>query len=165
MILSVLCLTGILLTRKREISTPVFSRKVKSCGSTCVSGRPRLFDPVAYFRLQPWHFFTAGAGGSGLWSYSDAGGRGGKGNSWNEYELTRVSFSPVYIASDILTNSKHWEATREGVEDYQYLKMLRDRVAELEKQDKESPFISEGSRLLNLLLQEVIKKAGEKNKV
>ena len=32
--------------------------------------------------------------------------------------------------------SKHSEAIREGVQDYEYMEMLRNRIAELRKQDK-----------------------------
>jgi len=99
-----------------------FQQKGKALWFYSCAGPTRSFDPVAYFRLQPWHCFTVGASGSAFWAYGDAGG----GNSWNEYELKRYSESPVYIAPDSLTTSKHWEACREGVQDYQYLKMLQE---------------------------------------
>ena len=95
---------------------------------TC-NGPTRMFNP-AYYRLQPWHCFQHGATGAGFWAYADAGGT----DSWNEYPAVgRASFSPLYFSPDSIATSKHWEAALEGIQDYQYLKMLQDHLDHLEK--------------------------------
>lgn len=97
------------------------------------SGPTRHFDP-AYFRLQPWHAFAAGGNGSQFWAYGDAGGA----NSWNEYAAVgKQSFTPVYIAPDGITTSKHWEAAREGVQDFEYLVMLQAKLNSMDKTSAE----------------------------
>ncbi|NUQ01000.1 MAG: hypothetical protein HUU35_14220, partial [Armatimonadetes bacterium] len=84
-------------------------------------GPNRLFDP-AYFRLQPWYCYRWGAVGQGFWAYGDTGGAA---SSWNEYVATKgVSYCLPYIDAEQITPSKHWEAFREGIEDYQLLRLL-----------------------------------------
>ena len=88
------------------------------------SGSSRLLDP-SYYRLQPWEAFSAGAVAQGFWSYSDTCGP----DSWNPYpDLYGSSFSPVYLSPHSVSSSKQWEALRAGVEDYEYLVMLADRI-------------------------------------
>ena len=91
------------------------------------SGPARLHDPYYYHRLQHWHCWNAGAVGSGFWAYGDSAGT----STWNDYAAKRTSFTPVYLDADSVTDGKHWEAVREGIEDYEYLRMLRDRVSAL----------------------------------
>ncbi|MEN6456924.1 MAG: DUF5060 domain-containing protein [Prolixibacteraceae bacterium] len=82
-------------------------------------------DP-AYFRMQPWYAFDLSATGSCFWNYSDS-----RGNPWNEYVVHsgvfRNSFSMVYLDDDGPVSTRHWEAMREGIEDYEYLSMLREK--------------------------------------
>ena len=55
------------------------------------------------------------------------------GDSWNRYRFgLSPHYSPVFIGRGTATSSKHWEAFREGLMDFEILSMLRDRVAELE---------------------------------
>ena len=116
------------------------------------SGPTRTFDP-SYYRLHPWHCLVAGATGSGFWAYGDAG----KGDNWNEYwAVGGHSYTPVYIGPDSVTTSKHWEATAEGVQDYQYFVMLRARITGLEKLGVASPELVEAKRLAATLPSEVV---------
>ncbi len=108
------------------------------------SGPARLLDPYSYHRLQAWYCWVHGAVGMGFWAYGDTG----YGNSWCEYLARSTSFCPAYIAPDHITTSKHWEAVREGVEDYEYLHMLRGRIEQLEKAGRSSPEISRAKQLL-----------------
>lgn len=79
------------------------------------------FDP-SYYRLQPWRCFEAGAQFSGFWAYGD---NGGLTDSWNPYTAIGYSnYTPVFLSPTGVSGSKHWEALREGIEDYQYLYML-----------------------------------------
>lgn len=111
------------------------------------AGPARLLDPYYYHRLQHWHAWIQGATGSGFWAYGDAGGA----SPWNEYEArVGTSYTPVYLDEDSVTDGKHWEAVREGIEDYEYLRMLRDRVNEL----KEAGFSGKALEEAELLLQD-----------
>lgn len=85
-------------------------------------GGVRFFDP-AYYRLQPYQAFANKAIGSGFWSLADIGSAK---TSWNPYLMpSGFNYSPVYITPSSITTAKQFEALREGIEDYQYLTMLR----------------------------------------
>lgn len=87
------------------------------------AGPTRLFDPQAYFRLQSWHSFKWGATGMGFWAFGD---NGAGPNSWNDYGAKSAAFTPVFLTPNGATDAIYWQAVREGVEDYEYLAMLRD---------------------------------------
>lgn len=108
------------------------------------TGPVRLLDPYGYHRLQAWHCWVHGAVGQGFWAYADAG----KGNPWCEYLCDGTTYCPAYVAPDGITTSKHWEAVREGIEDYEYLVMLKKRIDELTQAGKTSPVIDNARKLL-----------------
>lgn len=115
------------------------------------NGPTRLFDP-GYFRYQPWHGFKIGATGSAFWAFGDAGGA----DNWNEYPAVgRASYTPVYLAPDSVTPAKHSEALREGIADYEYLVMLRDRIAALEERGETDPRVASARALLESLPETV----------
>ena len=93
------------------------------------SGPVRLMDPYYYNRLSSWYCFKYNATGNGFWSYSDTGWAP---SSWNMYRAASAGFSPVYISQNEVVTGKHWEAVREGIEDYEYLYMLRERIRQLQ---------------------------------
>ena len=124
------------------------------------SGPAHMFN-TAYHRLQPWYCFEHGAVGSLFWSYGDAG----KGDNWNEYwAVGGCSYTPLYIGPDSITNSKHWEAVRAGILDYQYLKILKDRVAELKKSGAQNSNLAEAEQVSQTIAASVISKTHEKFK-
>jgi hypothetical protein len=105
------------------------------------SGPTRLFDPYRYDRLAAWEAFRIGAVGIGFWSFGDIGEAV---SSWNEYTARRSPRSPVFIGVEDVTTDVHWEAVREGVEDYEYLAMLRDAG----ERTKDPSLKSQAQRLL-----------------
>jgi hypothetical protein len=88
------------------------------------TGPSRLLDPTTYYRLAGWYAFRAHAVGSAFWSFGDTGSAE---TSWNDYSgTTNMAYAPVFIGRQGVTDSVHWQAVREGVEDYEYLAMLAD---------------------------------------
>ena len=108
------------------------------------SGPGRLHDPYYYHRLQHWHCWVAGAVGSGFWAYGDAAGT----SPWNDYAAKRTSYTPAYIEDTSVTDGKHWEAVREGIQDYECLRMLRDRIEELAAKGASGPKLAAARQLL-----------------
>jgi hypothetical protein len=109
------------------------------------SGRIRLLDPYTYHRLQAWACADLGAGGSFFWSFVDDAGR----SSWNEYGAMQDLYSPFFLSTDDVTISKHSEAIREGVEDFEYIAMLRDRVAAVSRRNPNHAGLAEARTLLD----------------
>ncbi|NLO05815.1 MAG: hypothetical protein GX131_08285 [candidate division WS1 bacterium] len=92
------------------------------------NGPARTFDPFSYYLLQKWHAYKIGGKGSNFWAFGDSGGVSG----WNEYPATgNGPYTPSYIDETSVTTAKYMEAIREGIQDYEYLTMLQNAIAEL----------------------------------
>ena len=120
------------------------------------SGPARLVDPYTYHRLQAWACADIGAASSFFWSFSDDA----VGRSWNEYATTKIPYSPFFLSRAQVTSSKHSEAIREGVEDFEYLVMLRQRVKALEQDDPNHPGLRDAAGLLEHALRTVLQSPG-----
>lgn len=93
------------------------------------SGPVKTLDPYTYFRLQAWHAFREGMTGIGYWALADMRHKPfGIAGSWNDFSLAGTNFSITYWDALGVSDSKQLEAIREGVEDYEYLTMLRDAI-------------------------------------
>lgn len=125
------------------------------------SGPAKTHDPYYYHRLQHWYAFKYGAVGSGFWAYGDAAGTG---NSWNELRASRASFTPVYLDETSVTDGKHFEAVREGLEDYELLRMLRDHAERLAAEGK-TQRAERARKLLDEMVDDVCGKGYEPAKI
>ncbi|MDD3469279.1 MAG: discoidin domain-containing protein [Thermoguttaceae bacterium] len=87
------------------------------------SGPVKHLDPYAYFRLQAWDCWRTGATASFFWAMGDDGGV----SSWNEYANGKPGYCPSFIDpdSDVIVTAKHFEAMREGTQDYELFCLLR----------------------------------------
>ncbi|MDR2117358.1 MAG: hypothetical protein LBP87_13355, partial [Planctomycetaceae bacterium] len=98
------------------------------------SGPARLLDPYSYYRLQAWHCAKIGATGSFFWALGDAGGY----SSWNEYEVRRSLYTPLFLdpKSETVVGGKQMEAIREGTEDFETIKILRNLIEKRKAENK-----------------------------
>ncbi len=96
-------------------------------------GPSRLLDPITYHRGQMWHAFDMGAVGTFYWAL---GCGGGIGDSFKAYSQSGTEYSPFFVSPTGVMQSKHSEALREGVQDYEYMVMLREKIANLRQQGK-----------------------------
>jgi len=117
------------------------------------SGPGKLLDPYSYHRLQHWFCWKYQAQGSGFWAFGDSNGA----SSWNEYLTLRGAYTPVFLDETSVTPGKHMEAIREGIEDYEYLVLLRQRITELENQGKTEKTIEDAKQLLTTAADRVTK--------
>ena len=88
------------------------------------SGPVRSLDPYSYHRLQAWDCFRYGAVQEFFWAFGDNGG----GSAWNEFAADGDCYTPQFLGPQDCTTSKHMEAIREGLYDYEYMIMLRDAI-------------------------------------
>jgi outer membrane protein assembly factor BamB len=84
-------------------------------------GDQRSIDPLGFYRMQPWVAFGYGMTGGGYWVYSQTAGFESDPQRGGEY-------GAVYPTPQGPIPSKRWEATREGIQDYELLCMLRDET-------------------------------------
>jgi hypothetical protein len=108
------------------------------------SGPARSLDPYSYHRLQSWTCWQYRATAGYYWAFGDGGG----GSSWNEYAAAGAGYVPFFLDAVSVTAGKHMEAIREGVEDYEYLVMLEQRIAAREKTGVNSPALERARTIL-----------------
>ena len=110
------------------------------------SGPGKGLDPYAYHRGQQWMALRFGAVGCGYWAFGSSGGSNA--TSWNAYDQDSVEYSPLFIGTDSVTAGKHMEAIREGLQDYEYFVLLRERLAQLRAKGVTGPAMVEAEKLL-----------------
>ncbi len=117
------------------------------------SGPVRLLDPYAYLRLQAWTAWQHQAGAMYFWAFGDNGGV----SSWNEYALLNArAYVPMFLDDDSVTTSKHMDAIREGLEDYEYFYMLRQAIEEARNNGGDAQAIQQAQQLLDDLPGQVL---------
>jgi hypothetical protein len=109
------------------------------------SGPGKLLDPYSYHRMQHWFCWKYQAHGSGFWAFGDSNGA----SSWNEYLSKLGAYTPLFLDKESVTGGKHMEAIREGIEDYEYLRMLRDRITEVEGKGVKGSVVDSAKKLLD----------------
>ena len=125
-----------------------FYRQQQAAGRTLqfysCSGPARLLDPYAYYRLQAWECWQAGATGSFFWAFGDNSGV----SSWNEYLAAFGPYTPLFLDDTTVTAGKQMEAIRESAQDYEYFVMLRDAVARAEAAGRSDDAVAAAKALL-----------------
>ena len=116
------------------------------------SGPARLLDPYAYYRLQAWEAARIGAKASFFWAMGDGGGV----SSWNEYFLGRNAYCPIFIDPNdpVVTGAKQMEGITDGARDFEYIDMLKGKIARLEKENPDRA--SKLAKDLNALIESVL---------
>ena len=115
-------------------------------------GSHRLTDPYVAFLLRSWFSFHTGLTGAHWWSFGDGNG----GFSWNEYLNAGPTRSPLYLSADGVTASKSMEAMREGAQDYELLKMLKQRLEAARAKSVSSADLRAAAKVLNEGVPEVL---------
>ena len=101
------------------------------------------------YLVKYWYDFKQNCNGTGWWAYADMGMNP---SNWNMYPTyKRDNYSPLYIDKNSITTSREWEACREGIENNEYLIMLRKRINELTAKGQSSADITKGKQLLQAL--------------
>lgn len=81
-------------------------------------GDQRELDPLGYYRVKPWVSFQMGMTGGGYWVYSSA-------NFWFAEPGGGSEYGTVYPTEHGPVTTKRWEASRDGIEDYELLTLVR----------------------------------------
>jgi len=116
------------------------------------SGPAHLLDPYSYYRLQAWHCWQAGATGCFFWSFSDNSGV----SSWFPYLAKAGPYTPLFIDEMTVARGKQMEAIREGMQDYEYLAMLRAAVKKAKAAGQSDTLTAEAEALLAGAADEVL---------
>ncbi len=126
----------------KEVAVQVFRKQVADeffwTYANPLVGRPKSASPYRDYRLPLWQTWELGMRGFGYWVYAYKthwnSHKHKDGAGWAVVYLANAADAPPGISQkELVVPSKRWEATREGVEDYVYLYMLREAVREAEK--------------------------------
>ena len=126
------------------------------------AGPVRTFDPFSYYLLQHWRCFKYGATGSAFWAFADSGRTEQRQtiSCWNEFPAAgNGPYCPLYLDAASVTAAKYMEAIREGVQDYEVLVMLRERIRQLEQKGTGPQALARAKTLLATACDRVL--AGE----
>jgi hypothetical protein len=120
------------------------------------SGPAKLLDPYSYHRLQAWQAWDVGGTASFFWALGDNSGA----SSWNEYFATAGPYTPLFLDDTTVTAGKHMEALRESAEDYEYLVLLRQAVAQAKSAGRADAAVTQAETLLKSAAAEVLSANG-----
>ena len=121
------------LLRKQDEFFWTYANPLGSAGSY-----PKAAPPHRDYRVPVWRAWDLGMRGFGYWVYSykthwDSQGHV-DGPGWAVVYYSDAADAPAGISTnELVVTGKRWEATREGVEDYVYLSMLRETIREAEQ--------------------------------
>jgi hypothetical protein len=124
------------------------------------SGPAKRLDPITYHRAQAWQAFKTGAEGTFFWAF---GCGGGIGNSWQAYTQRYAEYSPYFVGPNSVMEGKHSEAIREGVQDYELLCMLRNKVTNIQKSESNAPWVMRTEKLLGAGVDKVLQSVTAKS--
>ena len=119
-------------------------------GYECGSAKQK--SPLGWYRKLFWATWQAGFTGCVFWSYACTGwGNAATPNrsAWDDMDNTRnLDNAVVYESPAGPITSRRWEAWREGIEDYEYLWLLRDKLNQAERQGRSDAAVKEAKAAL-----------------
>jgi len=91
-------------------------------------------DPNRYYRLMPWAGWKLRIQGLGFWAFSD---QGGLKDAWNAYGETNgaIWYTPAFLGESDATDTLQWQAVREGMLDYEYLRQLEKCLPDIKNKE------------------------------
>lgn len=122
------------------------SRKswVYACGSE------KNAPPFEYYRRFSWRAWQLGLGGVGMWVYAD-----GNGMTLSDY-TSGVSYGLVFRGKKGLIGSKRWDAWRQGIADYEYLRILNDAMDKAREAGTNADAVKHAEQILSVGVADVI---------
>ena len=108
------------------------------------AGGAKTLSCLGIYRWRFWFAWRHGLTGVGWWVYAHHGGE----DLWDGPNATGDFFATVYDGATGPISSKRWEAAREGVEDYEYLVMLRQRIHAAERRGVPDSALDSARQLL-----------------
>ena len=103
----------------KELHEFILKQKHPGWHYQCASSKES--PPHLYYRVHHWQSWDLGLGGAAMWVYTDDLG------TWNDYD-GGTSYSMIYEGKDGPITSKRWEAWRDGIEDYEMMRLLREKA-------------------------------------
>ncbi|HOZ48684.1 MAG TPA: PQQ-binding-like beta-propeller repeat protein [Candidatus Hydrogenedentes bacterium] len=150
-LIDIWCPSSELLERLGPELVPAAHKAGKEVWFYDAAGRSKTLSCLGLYRWRFWHAWTQGFTGAGWWCYAQHGGL----DRWDGPNASGDFFATVYDGVDGVVSSKRWEIAREGVQDYEYLYMLREAIRDAERRGVPAARLASAKELLNTLPAEM----------
>ena len=132
----------------------------KSLQFYACQGPTSSMAPYTDYRLMAWTCFKEGATAETFYSFADLGGCA----NWKTgYSMKWLHYSPLYLDSTSVTDSRAMEAIKEGVQDNEYLTMLQNQINEFNADGTHSATAQNLQNLLTDAVSNVLGASGATN--
>jgi len=150
-LIDIWCPSSELLERLGPELIPVAKRVGKHVWFYDAAGRAKTLSCLGIYRWRFWYAWNLGLTGVGWWCYSHDADVAWQGpNPHNDF------FGSVYAGpGGAVVSSKRWEAAREGVEDFEYLCLLRTAIQAAEERGVSGAAIAQANKLLEQVPGEI----------
>ena len=150
-LIDIWCPSAELLRRFGKELLPVAKQVGKEIWNYDPAGRARTLSCLGIYRWRFWNAWNDGFTGVGWWCYSHH-----RADYWDGPNPTGNYYPTIYDGPrGEIIDSKRWEAGREGVEDYEYLYMLREAIREAEERGVVGEPLENAKRVLEEVPREV----------
>ena len=159
-LIDIWCPSAELLERLGEELVPVAKSAGKEVWFYDASGRAKTLSCPGLYRWRFWYAWNMGFTGAGWWTYAHHGP-----SRWDGPNETNDFFATVYEGSDGPVASKRWEVAREGIEDYEYLYLLRQSIDDAKSRGVSDERLADARELLAKIpveMAEVLLQAGRR---
>jgi hypothetical protein len=124
-------------------------------------GRAKTLATLGHYRRWIWHAWNQGFTGAGWWVFAHHADA----DRWDGPNSTGNFYATAYDSPHGVVTSRRWEATREGIEDYEYLYMLREAIRDAEARGVAPHRLAAPKKLLDempLLMEEALRATGRR---
>ncbi len=115
-------------------------------------GPAKELDPISYHRYQMYLAAELNMNGCHYWTFGPGINRQASLNAYKSGQFT--DYLPFYSTPEGLLDAKHAQAIREGVQDYEYVTMIRKKIAEM-RRNGETAAADKSETALDKILSEV----------
>lgn len=128
-------------------------------------GPDKTFAPLGHYRRMVWQAWEYGMEGLGHWAYADSGSPKTGTSAWSDFDGGRTDYSIIYDLSSAPAHvskreaqipSRRWEAWRDGVEDYAWLWLLKDRLGKAKGKPGMEAKVARGEKVLTQVVGDVL---------
>ena len=141
-LIDIWCPSSELLERFGDKILPFAKKHGKEVWFYDAAGKAKTLSPLGIYRWRFWYAWNQGLTGAGWWTYlyGDYDWKGP--NDIGDYWAT------VYKSPTANVTSKRWEITREGIEDYEILYLLRESIKNARESGFNGPELREAEKVL-----------------
>jgi hypothetical protein len=151
-LIDIWCPSSELLERFGDKILPFAKKYGKEVWFYDAAGKSKTLSPLGIYRWRFWYAWNLGLTGAGWWTYSHGDFDWEGPNELGDYWAT------IYKSPTAIVTSKRWEVSREGIEDFEILYLLRESIKRAKISGYSGPELREAENVLNTIPVSIEKK-------